>query len=100
MLMHPSRLTLVSQNIIDGVPELLLDQGVGVALQDPGLSLDDLGQGPEAHAVAIRERTTLKPGDFRISAVFSASPQLFDDPGLANPRCADQRDELRLPLLT
>ena len=43
--------------------ELGVADGRGVGLQDPGVGLDDLSERPERDALAVRQASTLAPGD-------------------------------------
>src|SRR5439155_22000926 len=69
----------------------------GVALQDPRLRLDDLAEGPEAHALAVGQRAPAPPGD-GLRPGLGRAGELVDDPALPDPGRADERHELRLAL--
>ena len=54
-----------------------------VGLQDAGLGLDDLGQGPEGHALAVGQAAPLPPGD-QLGGGLDLAPQLGHQPALAD----------------
>ena len=65
-----------------------------VGLEDPGLRLHDLAERPEAHAARrTARRTALAPGD-ELGVGLDDLEQLVDEAALADPRDADERDEL------
>ena len=69
-----------------------------VALEDPGLRLDHLGERPVADALAVGQRATLSPvGELRLLVDYL--PELVHEAALADPGHADERDELRRTLL-
>ena len=69
-----------------------------VALEDPGLGFHDLGQRPEADALAVGQALPLEPAE-QLRLLLEGSEELENEPALADPRHADERDELRLTLL-
>src|SRR5207253_933316 len=69
-----------------------------VALEDSRLRLNDLGQRPEAAALAVRRAAPLEPAE-ELRLLLERSEELEGEPALADSRYADERDELRLPLL-
>ena len=78
--------------------ELLGCLCLGVALEDAGLRLDDLGERPERDAVSVGEAAALAPGDELRVGVDDAR-ELVHEPALAHPRDGDERDELRRSLV-
>ena len=69
-----------------------------VVLGDAGLRLDHLGQGPEGRSGPVRERAALAPVG-ELVARADRLHQLVDEPALADAGNADERHELRRPLL-
>ena len=69
-----------------------------ILLVDSGLRLDDLAERPERDSVAVREAATLAPGD-QLGVGLDDPRELEDEATLADPRHADERDELRCPLV-
>ena len=61
MALEPLRLGRVDPRLADGAAELLLGLLGGSRLEDARLRLDDLGQRPERHAVAVGKRAALAP---------------------------------------
>ena len=69
-----------------------------VRLEDPRLRLDDLPQRPERDPLPIRKAAPLPPaGQLRLRP--QIGEQLRDQPALAHPRLADDRDQLHRALL-
>jgi len=69
-----------------------------IALEDPGLCLGHLGEGPVADALAVGQRATLSPvGEVRLRV--DHLPELVYESALADPGHAHERDELRRTLL-
>ena len=64
-----------------------------VGLQDPGVGLDDLAERPEGDPLAVRQAPALPPGD-ELGPGVDVGAELGDDPALAEPGLADDRDEL------
>ena len=79
--------------------ELLLDLGRRVLLDDAGLRLDDLRERPERDSVAVGEAAALTPGD-ELGVGVGDPRQLVHEAALADPRHADEREELRRSLVT
>src|SRR5205085_6773709 len=52
---------------------------------------------PEAHALAVRKRAALAPED-ELAVAVDGGEELAHEPGLADPRDADQGDEQRRAL--
>jgi hypothetical protein len=63
----------------------------GVGLQDPGLGLDHLAQGPEGHALAVGQGASLAPGG-QLRLGVDGGQQLGDQPALADPGGTDEGD--------
>ena len=74
----------------------LLRRGVGAfGLEDSGLRLDHLAERPEGHAFAVRKRAAVAPEHEAELARLDRLEELEDEPALADPRDADEREELR-----
>ena len=69
----------------------------GVALENPGLCLDHLAEGPVAHAFAIGKRASLAPAG-QLGLGLDPSRQLLHEPALPHSRNTHDRHELRLAL--
>ena len=69
-----------------------------VALEDAGLRLDHLAERPEGDAVAVGQAAALPPGD-QVRRALDRLEELEHEPALADPRHADERDELRRALV-
>src|SRR5436190_1305912 len=82
---------------LDARPELRLGIERRVVLVDAGLRLHHLGEGPEADALAVGEGPPLPPPDDLRGRVDSRE-ELGHEARLADPRHADDREELRLAL--
>ncbi len=92
MALDPHALTLVGHD--RRRRHQLLRGGMGrVRLEDTRLRLDDLAERPEGHTLAIRERAALPPRNQLVVAVDDPA-ELVQEPALADPGYADQRDEL------
>ena len=63
-----------------------------VGLEDAGLGLDDLPQGPERDAVPVGQAATLTPGH-QLLAVVDEAPELVDQPALADSGLTEQGDQ-------
>ena len=73
--------------------ELGRGDGGCVGLQDPGVGLQDLPQRPERDALPVGQAPSLTPGD-EVGFGVDVAEELGDDPALAEPRLAHDRDEL------
>src|SRR5262249_45297956 len=71
---------------------------VAVRLQDPRLRLDHLAERPVAHALPVWQRASLPPVR-QHAAVLDRLEELADEAALADPRDADEGQELRGALL-
>ena len=89
---QPLALRRVGEEGVQGRPELARHLGRWVGLEDAGLGLDDLAQGPEGDPVAIGQAAALAPGD-QLRPVVDGGGQLADEAGLADPRLPDDRDQ-------
>ena len=69
-----------------------------VRLQDAHLVLDHLAERPEGHAVAVRQRAALPPGD-ELGALRDELEELADEAALADAGDADEGDELNRALV-
>jgi hypothetical protein len=94
---HPAGLALVDGNRAHGLLELGRRLALRVGLHDPRLRLHDLGQRPEADALAVGQRAALAPRR-EVGLRVHALEELVDEPRLADPGHADERHELQLPL--
>ena len=94
----PARLCLVGQQPDDRLVELPDRVGRRIRLEDARLRLHHLAERPEADALAVGQRAPLTPGDEPVAAV-DRSEQLGEQAALADPRNADERHELRRPLV-
>ena len=92
----PACLGLVGHDRRDGGRELRFDLLKAVGLEHACLSLDHLGERPEAHAFAVRQRAPLAPQD-QLGVDLDGREELADEPALADAGDADERDELRRP---
>jgi hypothetical protein len=91
---HPSCVRGIGDHLAHGLAELLLGGRGVVRLEDPCLCFHDLAQRPVREAVAVRGRAGLAPPD-EPRAEVDAPEELRHQPALADPRLADDRDELR-----
>src|SRR4051794_7531254 len=96
--MREDPLHVLLDQLLDGVPELRLNLGVAVRLQDGGLRLDHLGERPVADALAVWQRSALAPVRQLPTAV-DRLEQLPDEPALADAGDTDDRQQLRGALL-
>jgi hypothetical protein len=64
-----------------------------VGLKDPALGLDDLAEGPEGDPFAVRQAAALAPPD-QPRPLIDVVEKLGAETALADPRLADQRDQL------
>ena len=64
-----------------------------VRLEDPGLGLHDLPERPEGDPLAVRQATSVPPGD-QVGPFVERGSQLGDEAALADPRLADDGHEL------
>ena len=64
-----------------------------VVREDARVVPHDLAQSPQAHALAVRQRAAVPPPD-QVAIRFDRLEQLVDQAALADPRLADERDEL------
>ena len=67
-------------------------------LCDPGLSLDDLGERPQRHAVAVRQAASLAPR-YELRIGVDDPVELVHETALPDPWNADERHELRRALV-
>ena len=96
--LEPLTLRGVGAELGDGADELLLGLLGRVVLEDARLCLDDLGQRPEGHSLAVGKRPALAPRD-EFGVLLDRSEQLEDEPALADPGDADDCDQLGRALL-
>ena len=94
---HPLGLARIVGHLLDGRAQLALDIRLRVGLEDSRLRLHDLRQRPEADAFAVRKRAALAPGR-EVRLGLDRLEELVDEPRLADPRDADEGDELELTL--
>ncbi len=82
----------------DHAGELGLGHRSRIGFEHSCLCLDHLAKRPEAHVLAVGERSAAEPGDRSEDAVVNDPMQLADETGLADPGDADHRHEAWLPL--
>src|SRR5262249_11538760 len=85
-------------DLLDGALELRAGFLVAVRLQDPRLRLAPLAERPVAHALPVWQRASLPPVR-QHAAVLDRLEELADEAALADPRDADEGQELRGALL-
>ena len=78
--------------------ELLGRLARAFGLEDSGLRLDDLPERPERDAFAVRKRAAVAPVDEPELSRLDRLEELEDQPALADPGDADERQELRRAL--
>ncbi len=98
MRLDPAQLVRLFEDVFGRGPELRAGQLGRVGLEDSRLSLDHLGQSPERHSLAVRQRPALPPGD-ELDVCIDDLEELEDEARLADARHADQRDQLGRPFL-
>src|SRR5262249_34464027 len=98
MRLDPSGVVRVGQEFLDRAAELRSGLGFRVLFEDPRLRLHDLREGPERDAVAVGQASPLPPRD-QLGVHVGDPGELVDQPALAHTGDADQRDELRNPLV-
>ncbi len=86
------------ERVLDGLVDLRRDVVRRVLLEDAGLRLDDLAERPERDPVAVREAAALAPGD-ELGVGLDDAVELVDEAALADAGDADEREELRRPLV-
>jgi len=84
--------------IVGGCLQLFLGLERRIGLEDARLCLDDLAQCPEGDSVPVRETAALPPGD-ELGISLDGLEELEDQPRLADSGDADERNQLRQPLL-
>src|SRR5438876_8865073 len=95
MRQHPLRVFV--DQLLDRASQLGLDLVVAVGLENRCLGFYHLGKGPIAHALSVRQRSSLPPIR-QLSAALDRLKQLADQPALADTRHAGDRDQLRRTL--
>jgi hypothetical protein len=98
VVLHPLRIRGVLDELGDDVSEFPLRFLLRIGLEDAGVGLHHLAEGPVGHALAVGKATPLAPED-ELGQDVDRREQLGDEPALADPRDADERDELRRLLL-
>jgi hypothetical protein len=76
----------------DRVGQLGRDRCRVVELEDAGLGLEDLPEGPEADALPVGQAVALAPGD-QLGLGVDERPELADQPALADPGLAADGDQ-------
>src|ERR671922_94050 len=94
----PRGLVMVGNRLLDDGAQLLRGPLLRLALEDPGVRLEDLAERPERHAVAVGKAAALAPVD-ELRPRVDLREELVDEPALADARHADERDELRRALV-
>ena len=95
----PALLVLLRDQLGHAPVELVRRLAIGVRLQDARLGLDHLAERPIAHAVSVGQAPALSPGD-QVRHPFDVDEELVHQAALPDARLADQRDELRLGLMS
>ena len=98
VLVHPRASTSSSTTASTAVASLAAAASASSRLEDPGLGLHHLAERPEADAFAVGQRAALAPGDELADRSSSAAQSSTEEPALADPGRADQRDQLRRAL--
>jgi hypothetical protein len=83
---------------LHGADQLARDLLRRVVLDDPGLRLHHLAERPERDPLAVWKRAAVPPED-EVRQRLDMGEQLGDEPALPDTGDADERDELRGPLL-
>ena len=86
------------ERVLDDLVDLRGDLLRRVLLEDAGLRLDDLAERPQRDPVAVGEAAALAPGD-ELGVGVDDALELVDEPALADPGDADEREELRRALV-
>src|SRR5919108_5325655 len=92
---HPPRLTSIENDVLDGNAQFPLRGPRRVGSEDAGVGLDDVGERPEGHAVAVRKGASLAPED-HLDALLDLLEELPDESGFADSRRAHEGYKPRL----
>ena len=92
--LDPAGVLLARDEIENLSPQRAFDLARRIGLQDARLCLDHLRERPEGHPLAVRETAASAPRD-ELGVVLDDGRELEDEPRLADPRRADECDELR-----
>src|SRR6266498_5969482 len=98
MPLDPSRIRSRRQYFGDARVQLLRDLFLGVAVEDARLRLDHLAERPVGDALSVGQTAALAPVD-EVWVSLDVGEELGNEPGLSDPRHADERHELRSLLL-
>jgi hypothetical protein len=90
---QPSGVSPIGHEVGDRAGELPLDRPAVVALEDRRLLLHHLAERPVRDPVAVRQAPATPPRH-EARVVREGALELPDEPALADPRDADERDEL------
>src|SRR5262249_48321612 len=93
MRLEHLHLTRVVDEVRDCALEFAARRFVVVALDDSGLRLHHLGQGPERDALAVGERPALSP-EREYAADLDGPKELVHEARLSDPRNPNERHEL------
>src|SRR3954452_15034613 len=85
----------VGDEVSQELAELRLCNLRGIGLEDRGLRLDHLAEGPECDTLPVRERTALAPEDDEVGIGVDGLRELPDEPALPDSRHADEGEKLR-----
>ena len=96
--LDPAHLVRLFEDVFGRGPELRAGLFRRVGLEDSRLPFHHLGQCPERHPLAVRQRPALPPRD-QLEVRVDHPEELEYESALADSRDADQRDELGPPLL-
>ena len=98
MRLDPAHLARLFEEVFGRGAQLRAGLLGRVGLEDSRLPLHHLGQSPERHPLAVRQRPALPPRD-QLEVRVDHPEELEDESALADSGDADQRDELRPALL-
>src|SRR5438093_1504569 len=91
---------IVGDDGADSAGELGRSLVRGITLEHACLGFDHLGERPEGHALAVRQRATLAPAnEIPPFAALEEAEELVDEPALADPGDSDECHELRGPFV-
>ena len=99
MARDPATLVLLREQLRHAPVELGRRLAVGIGFQDARLGFHHLAERPIAHPVAVGQAPALPPGD-QVRHPLDVDEELVHETALADPGFADERDELRLALMS
>ena len=98
VLLDPRLVAGACERVLDRLVDLRRDLLRRVLLEHACLRLDDLAERPQRDPVAVGETAALAPGD-ELRVCLDDAVELVDETALADPGDADEREELRRPLV-